>query len=615
MAKCKIFEPSVSWNKDFVTDTAPGIDKKLWKWHRNAAVAGSSKYASVGSASKTMATINTGIWNAFVDYLAALGKKGDHSSVAIGKNAVLYMAETSLPDGSRQIATYNTTTKAVEAATVTTSGRYLPYDLSKASQECGRVIFLALFPELLRDEEAEEAFNIIADLFVKDDIENDVAGNAMSKLSDNFYRRIENSTFEIKIPTSGNVRMIPSAKIKTGAYAPDSVLGGEFKIFNNDGSTSVSVPKAGITVKEAIERFKDFMAGRIYTAEEEEFLKQTDREVPDDTPVPLEVLELATLIVNSSKDRKPVRNATMRGETGYGKSYNCKILSKILRMVYIVQPTSPTMETSDFLSKFVPDAKINNTGLEGIEFPSLEEVMYDTATAFKKITGIYNEDVTPEECYKALVQAQVDSEIKNREESSGENSAPSFKHVCAPYAKALGKGYLCEIQESKIIKDSAVMAGLNPYNEPGSIILLADGTYMKRDANAVVIITDNVGYEGLRPSNQSVIRRNFYICDCYQMSKEEVIARVKKMSEFDDDEVLEFMYKVWEFVREFCSKNGITDGSTSIEELSNWAQAYRLLGASSLRRTCITTVISKATEVLEEQEAITSSVLDAFDAL
>ena len=615
MAKCKIFEPAVAWNKSYVADTSPGIDEKLWKWHRNSSPDGCSKYSSVCTVSRTMATINTGVWNGFKDYVASIGEKGDVSSVAIGKNSIVYMAEVSLPDGSRQIAVFNTKTRTLEAATVTTTGRYLPYDVSKASQECGRVLFFVMFPELLRDEEAMDSFNIIKEHYVRDDIENPTAGNAMSKLSDNIYRRIENGMFPVNVPKSGNLRMVSSAKVKTGSYAPDVVLGGNFKIFNNVDSSIVTFSTGKITVKEAKEKFKDFMAGRVYTPEEREYIKKIDEEIPDDAPVPPEVMELATLIFNSSKTKRPVRNATFRGETGFGKTYMCKMLSKILGMVYIVQPTSPTMETADFLSKFVPDSKIENTGIEGVELPSLEEIMYDTTVAYRKITGVYDEDVTPEECHKALVQAMVNAEVSNHVKS-GDSGAPRFKHVCAPYARALANGYICEIQESKIIKDSAVMAGLNPYNEPGSIILLADGSYIKRDPNAIVIVTDNVGYEGLHPSNQSVIRRNFYICDCYKLSKKDILARVKIMSEFDDDEVLEYMYNVWEAVREFCAKNGITDGSTSIEELANWAQAYKLLGeTSSLRRTCIVTVISKATEIPEEQEAIIASVLDAFSVV
>jgi len=608
MAKVKIFEPSVAWEKGYTSDTAPGIDERLWKWHRNSAPEGVSKYSAISSVSRTIATINTGIWNAFIDYVAALGLKGDASTAAIGKNSTVYMAESTLPDGCRQISTFNTSTRIVEAATVSTTGRYLPYDMSKLSQECGRVLFLAMLPELLKDEEAEEAFKIICYLYVKNDIENETAGNAMSRLSDNIYRRIENGIFQVKVPASGNVKIIPSAKVKTGAYIPDMIIGGEFKIFIENKSSKDPLTK-GATIKEAVKMFEGYNAKKIWTPKEQELIKASTARISDDDIVSPEVLKMALYVTKSSKDKKPIRNFFWRGETGFGKSYGCEELAKILNMPLVRITCFPTMETTDFLTKFIPDTDegMNNFEIGDVEYPSFEEISYDPVTAYKKITGIYDESATSDMCLTAYVNVKV-AELQTNEKE--ESSAPRFKLVKSDYVVGLSRGYIVEIQEPSIIFNSGVLAGLNEFNRPGCIIPLPDGGHVVRDENAIVIYTDNVSYEGCRPINQSVLRRAFLAIDSYQMSKEDIIARVKHMSEFDDDDILEQMYEVWESIRNHCKENSITDGSVSIEELGNWAQAVRILGPARIRETCIDTVVSKATAFIEEQEDIIASCVD-----
>ena len=164
-----------------------------------------------------------------------------------------------------------------------------------------------------------------------------------------------------------------------------------------------------------------------------------------------------------------------------------------------------------------------------------------------------------------------------------------------------------------MIINPGVLAGLNGYNRPGAVIPLVDGSYTYRHKDALVIFTDNVSYEGCKALNQSVIRRNFMIIDSYNMSKSDILERVKNNTGFDDESVLEQMYDIWKSVRDYCQSHAITDGCTSIEELTNWAKAVLIqiqnYAEMNLRKTCRHTVISKATAMVDEQEAIMSAVL------
>jgi len=606
MKKHPLWAVPVGWEKDYIADVSPGIDPELYPWHTNKSSDGRSKYATTGSATRLYTRLHMGVFNAVKAYIAALGFKGDKTKVAVGQAGDLYLAELELPDGSRQIAAYNSKTQNIEAATVTLSGRYLDYSLTDKSQECGMILFLALLPLLLQDEEAAEAFRTFSKLYAKDEF-TDETGNAISKLSDNIYRRITLGLFEVKIPPGGNVRFMSQTKIKTGAYAPDAIIGGEFAVFLEK---SVSTITTSISIEEARALYKEFNEGRQWTEEEQMLYAASVARIEDNAPVSKEALRMAKYITASSCHKNPIRNFFWRGETGFGKSYGCEELAAILGMPLLRITCTPEMETSDFLCRYVPDSTSSPKlqAYEHMQQPSLEEIFYDPVTAYKKITGKYWEEVTPEICFNALIEAEL---ARKLQEHSSVNT-PRFKLVLAEYIKALIKGYIIEVQEVSIISKSGVLAGLNEYNRPGSVITLLDGTQVTRHPNAIVIFTDNVSYEGCRPIHQSVIARNFAAFDSYDMEKPDVIKRIKAMTDVDDDVLLEDMYDIWFTIRQYCKDNQILDGAVSIRELANWVEAVNIMGlaGNELRETCIETVVAKATAIEEEKEQIIAACLD-----
>jgi len=613
MAKNPLFEPFVLKEKEYKSDRAPGIDKRLHPWFESSSPEGRSKYAPESKTISTKARINMGIWNAFVDYLAVLGLKGDSEKVALGKNNHLYMAEIELPDGTRQLATFNTDTKIVEAGNAIPNGsgdwRFVPYDLTKASDECGRVIYLALFPELLKDEEAEETFKVLSDLYIKDDIENATAGNAACRLSDNFFRRIESDVFSVKLTASGNVREVKRAKIKTGAYVPEEIIGGHFKVFATKEDSALPEDKK-MTIKEAREFYGKFNESRQWTPKELALKKALEAEVPDEEILTPEAKDMLDYIVGSTGFKNPIRNFMLRGMTGLGKSHICAQIARALDTVLVRVNCNPHMETNDFLSKFVPDTgAMDYDVFEVVDYPTLDEINYDPVTAYKKLTGIYNEKATPQMAFEAYINAQRAEAV--RQVVKTESGMPRFKLVKSDFVLALEKGYVVEIEEPSIILNSGVLGGLNEYNRPGSIVPMPDGTYIVRSDKAIVIYTDNVCYEGCRPINQAVNRRTFEAIDMYTMDKEDVLERVKLMSGFEDDETLELMYQVWDSIQQYCQTNSITSGSCSVVELSNWAEGVRIKGLKKLRDVCLGTVVRKATPIPSEQEDIIAACVDA----
>lgn len=306
---------------------------------------------------------------------------------------------------------------------------------------------------------------------------------------------------------------------------------------------------ASMTVTEAKQEFADFAAENEWTADEEQFIPVFE----DDFLVPEETLKMARRYVASRGERRPMVNFMWRGITAYGKSTGVEIMACILHMPLLRVTCNSNMETQDFLSDFVP-----NTNTEG------------------------------------------------------KSDAPRFMHVESNYVKALEKGYIVEVQEISRIKDSGVLVGLNEYDRAGAMIPLVDGTYTRRHKRALVVYTDNVGYNSCRPIDASVIRRMSFIIDSYDLPKEKTMARLELNTGVHNQGILEKCYQVWRKVRDFCYARGMTDGSISLSELEMWVLAVKLDGYGNFRENCIECVVSKATNDVEEQEEIISSVLDLY---
>ncbi len=305
----------------------------------------------------------------------------------------------------------------------------------------------------------------------------------------------------------------------------------------------------GMTVAEAKEEFTAFAAENQWTDEEAQFIPVFE----DDFLVPDETLKMARRYVASRGERRPMVNFMWRGITAYGKSTGVEIMACILNMPLLRVTCNSNMETQDFLSDFVPNTK-----------------------------------------------------------TEGKADVPRFMHVESNYVKALEKGYIVEVQEISRIKDSGVLVGLNEYDRAGAMIPLVDGSYTRRHKRALVVYTDNVGYNSCRPIDASVIRRMSFIIDSYDLPKEKTMARLELNTGVHNQGVLEKCYQVWRKVRDFCYARGMTDGSISLSELEMWVLAVKLDGYSNFRENCIECVISKATNDIEEQEEIISSVLDLY---
>ena len=411
-------------------------------------------------------------------------------------------------------------------------------------------------------------------------------------------------------------------------------------------AASASVKK--MTIAEAKAAFSHYSAHRNWTPAELALIPR----FPDQMPVMEETLWLAEAITKTRNSINPVVNAMWRGVTAYGKSTGVKQLAAILNMPLLILTCHPGMEISEFKSSYVPatDKESIELDMSHVTMPAstaapssshpffaeamayvkakseaemaafldvdamLELAFMDSDSVCEMLLGRV-EPIVPEQILslyfavsKELEQAPLREKIARLEVAGNEDkpkdNAPQFVHVVSPYVKALVNGYLIEIQEASRIRDSGVLVGLNEFDRPEANITLMNGGSARRHKDAICIITDNVGYASCRPIDPSVLRRQGFIIDSYELTREMVIDRVKDNTGCTDNGLLELGYTLWDTVKTHCEHNSITEGSVSPMELERFVQAVMIGGQDSITRNLNNCIISKATSSIEDQREI-----------
>lgn len=507
---------------------------------------------------------------------------GDIAVIAIGP--FQYAAERALADGTHEIALYNASNGELRMAKISTTGRYSTFKIGAKTEDFDvSTAILCLIAALCHiDAPFKERIETVRAFEPHD----------FFFLCDSIYQYVNYSggQLNVNIPDDLNIPLISRQKVEKGIYKGTTIVGNPVIFAGDSGVLSSSTTgKTHLTMKEAKKEFKNFANSRKWTEDEKSLIPS----FPDDFPIPPEALKIARRYINTKKDIRPQVNFMWRGITSYGKSTGVECIACMLNVPLVRMTCHTNMETQQFLSDFVPDTAIVSSGSK---LPDFDSMRYDPVGTYEELTGIHDESATHDMCLKAFGEAFAKSL----------SSTPRFKHVESNFVKGLSRGYIVEVQECSRIKDSGVLVGLNEYDRPGSVIPLIDGTYSKRDENAMVIYTDNVGYASCRAMDPSVIRRMAFIIDSYEMPKADVLARVKYNTKVEDTTILESCYKIWEQIKEFAKEHDIEEGDISVTELEMLVQAIKYDGMGLLRENVRECIISKATSDIDEQEELLS---------
>lgn len=471
-----------------------------------------------------------------------------------------------------------------------------PYIL-KENEQSGSALFFALIDIALEDDEFMWNYNMLLDQ-KRDGFPNlNLAVQYAYILCDNLYRRVTKADtlgmagIHLAIPSTGNIASFTAINLNKGVYNPDTALFGRFKV--------LTVQSKGKSKRAVIEH-KDFISSyclqeRQLTAAETALVPK----LPDWYVIPEEVVSICKHARETTKGNRPMRNFLLRGNAGTGKTEGAKAIAAGLGLPYMHLTCSANTEIFDILGQMMP---VTDTHSHPAEYPTFEDIRMDAATAYFKLTGEYQEDITEDAVYTKLLEVIALDASRHTEEKQ------TFAFVESPLIEAMRKGYLLELQEPTVISNPGVLVGLNALLDACGAITLPTGERIERHPDTVVVITTNIGYEGCHSLNQSILSRMDLIIDMDEPDTDTLIQRVSRITGCKEKGKIKTMAGIVESIQQRCRMNMIDDGCCGVRELISWVQSYMICG--DLLEAARYTILSSVSADAENRADIMSTCID-----
>lgn len=470
----------------------------------------------------------------------------------------------------------------------------------KDGGQTGTALLFSLIPEALNDDEFKEYYDILGKCKTDGFTDMDEATKTAFILCDNLYRRIESADslpsagIKLSIPATGNIPPFTQINLKKNAYSPTSVLYGNFTILTGTASsgTSATIDK------------KDFV--NCYPLSNRQLTPQEQLLVPileDWYIIPPEAVTVCKHAYLTTNSHQPMRNFMMRGPSGSGKTENAKAIAAGHGRPYLHFTCSSNTEIIDFLEQILPETTDKLQLFT--DYPSLMDIQMDPPSAYKKLTGIYDENVTETEVYNKLLEVmEENAKTLASELSSGQR----YRYVETPLITAMRNGYVIEIQEPTVIANPGVLVGLNALLDRCASITLSSGEVVHRHPDTIVVVTTNNDYAGCRNMNQSVISRMNLIMDVETPDAETLAERAMKITGCTDKTVVTDMANSVQEISEHCRETMINDGSCGMRELISWVQSYMVCG--DILEAAKYTVLSSVSNDPENRADVFSTCLE-----
>ena len=396
--------------------------------------------------------------------------------------------------------------------------------------------------------------------------------------------------------------MIPTLKpfnIQNGLYSPTNALLGEFQVMKPGHSTKRSA--ASVSASDFVNKYL-LSDSRTLTPEEELTVPQ----LPNWYVIPEEIKRICEHAKLTTNTVQPMRNFLLRGPAGTGKTEGAKAIAAGLHLPYRCITCSANSEIFDLLGQILPDVEGTNTAMAG-EYPSFQDISLDPATAYQKLTGIYDENVSEETVYQKLTDTIFQ---KVQAEHPADSSKQHFKYVDTPLVEAIRYGYLVEIQEPTVIANPGVLVGLNSLLDRCNSVFLPNGEVITRHPDTTIVVTTNNDYAGCKPMNQSVISRMNLVIDLDEPDEDTLVERVLGITGCTDKSTVKTMARIIKSISEYCRENLITDGCCGVRELISWVQSFMI--CEDIREAARYTILSSVSSDAESRIEIESSCLDTL---
>lgn len=187
--------------------------------------------------------------------------------------------------------------------------------------------------------------------------------------------------------------------------------------------------------------------------------------------------------------------------------------------------------------------------------------------------------------------------------------------------KAIKNGWVIEIQEASVVKETAVHQIFNSLFDGIELVQLPDGSMITPHPNFIAVFTTNVSYEGCNAMNQSLISRNQFVAEIQLPSKEETISRLKTQLNWPESkstEAIDLAVQCMQKINEFLQEENLEDGSCDFRCIKDWLQMYLAYNEVGIKKSLLDLadycIIPKATldsEYHHDIRAICSAIIPA----
>lgn len=591
MGKCKLFD--------------------FWTWKRrlpapfdtveNKRTDVRSKY-SPGTASSTLhaATLSAILAYMRLDHASELAPSEEVKGALGTQSENFVIAEYPSHTGSTHVVVFNSTNGKFTAAKMEDAAAPAKNYVMKESGDSGAALFFALMPTAIQDEEFMEEYQQLWECCRAGYPDKEEAAKHAIVCCDNLYRRIESPTtagaagIRVSVPTSGNLQPFTPLALSQGTYNPTSTILGSFQIMEPG---KVTGKKAKTVKAEEFEGKYRFSAAPL-SAEEEAMVPK----LPAWYVIPEQIVTVCRHAQLTTGSEQPMRNFLFRGPAGTGKTESVKALAAGLHRPYVYITCNANYEIYDFLGQMMPDTGSSRVPQKA-DLPSLQDIQMDPPSAYYSLTGEYRGDITESDVFDKLLEVMA---ARARQEQPAE-TRQSFHYVDTPLVQAFRHGYVAEIQEPTVIANPGVMVGLNSLLDRCNAVTLPTGEVVKRHPDCVIVITTNMGYEGCRPLNQSILSRMNLIMDFDQPDTATMTSRVSKLTGCTDKGAIRQMVECVNEIIRCCREKSITDGSCGMRELIAWVQSYMVV--NNILEAAKYTVLSAVSSDEENREEVLSSCL------
>ena len=259
--------------------------------------------------------------------------------------------------------------------------------------------------------------------------------------------------------------------------------------------------------------------------------------MPKDVVIRPEMLDIARYAYMTKDDEQPLNNFSLFGPTGSGKSFICKYLAS----------------ERCFGIPYITVACSGNK----------DESMF---------TGMYQ---------------------------NGDEGKTIF--VNSKFAEYIQMPCVIELVEANSLDEDVAIA-LNTFMDRDYGYLITDNLKpIKRHPNCIVVSTFNPGYAGTKSPNRSVIRRYGWCAKVDKISEDEIKHMLIATSKVEDEEIINFVYKIFEIVEDFILEQEI-DGEVSMDEYAMCAKFLALdkkMGIHNPMNVIQNTIINKLISTID----------------